>query len=817
MSKQLRQVGLATFPCHIWRKPDGSYGKAPHVPKGLPWLMCAHMPYESPLLDWSKGGFGVPIPWSTVVFDVDEHHGASTDAIDAALGVKLPWAAALIQRTPSGGAHYAFRVEYAARVAQDFNGIRGLDIRGANKSFIASGPMYEQRNVIGVMRLAYPDALPALPECLQALLEDRPPQISRDRNPNPHAPLPAPEVLEALKHVSPHGNRQEWVRVGMSLKDIYADDEAGGVELFDRWSSGEFSDEGTPSNYVAEHIPGQWASFKTGKQGGVTGATLYYKAIQNGWRPPVTFDASAAFGENAASMDAYQETLDRIRREACDAALIPALVSTIEAGGFNPLQRTLLVSEIKRELKDAGLLDKNITSVVDQISKPATPPKPQGVYGKEDAKNVRLFIARNFPDGALIRVDEEFHAYDGAKWAKLDDTRIAELMTREMMRDDCQQSNITAAFSMLKNAVRNMQRSDLPAMPQHCVSLGNGTLDMMNWQLRPHAQNDYMTVAYGVDYNPAAQCNEWVKFLYDTFDGDTESITLLQQWFGYMLSSNYDHHKVLAMVGVQRSGKSTIARLLRDLMGTSNVCGGALSNLTDAPFLRMMSDKAGLIVADAEKRLAPHISDLVASRIKAITGNDEISYDRKFKSMVSHVFPTRITIVCNSMPALFDDSGALGARVMPLVFNNSVLGREDPRLYDRLHAELEGILLWAVAGYQSLQAAGRFIIPEASRQESEAIDESYSPLKRFAEDCLVRTSDSNDRISTKELYDIYRRWCLEESEHIISRRALTSALRDVMRTRGVSYGKQRVGGESVRGFSGVKLANVSFSQLTAIK
>ena len=49
--------------------------------------------------------------------------------------------------------------------------------------------------------------------------------------------------------------------------------------------------------------------------------------------------------------------------------------------------------------------------------------------------------------------------------------------------------------------------------------------------------------------------------------GDDESIALLQEYFGYVLSGRTDMHKLLALIGPFRAGKGTIARILTRLVG----------------------------------------------------------------------------------------------------------------------------------------------------------------------------------------------------------------------------------------------------------
>ena len=54
---------------------------------------------------------------------------------------------------------------------------------------------------------------------------------------------------------------------------------------------------------------------------------------------------------------------------------------------------------------------------------------------------------------------------------------------------------------------------------------------------------------------------------------------LLQEWVGYLLTQDTRQHKILLIVGPPRSGKGTIGRVLRELLGHENVVGPTLSSL----------------------------------------------------------------------------------------------------------------------------------------------------------------------------------------------------------------------------------------------
>lgn len=383
LAEQLKASGVPAFPC--WARFDEAkqrWTKGPAVPKGESWMLTAHRPFADPILDWSSGVIGVPIPPGVVVFDLDKYKGVTRQQVEAFLGVALPWDQAFIQNTIGGGEHYAFRCSWECKQG-DSLGVPGFDTRSAGRGFICSGNGYSPIG-FGVFALAHTGSLPELPAQCRATLE------RHDVAPVDHQPAPPPteeerddaQIIAALHHIDPGCSRAEWVRIGLALRHYYTDDEPAGIAIFDRWSSGEFWKNGTPENYVPEHIPGQWSSFKP--EGATTAATLFYRAIQAGWQPPATFDTAAAFGPGAASPDAFKALAERVRESGGDIVQTATIVDEIRNAGCNVLQVALLAAELKNSLKDAGIKDAQVGKLVDSLlavrsttlNHPGTAPEP---------------------------------------------------------------------------------------------------------------------------------------------------------------------------------------------------------------------------------------------------------------------------------------------------------------------------------------------------------------------------------------------------------------------------------------------------------
>lgn len=271
----------------------------------------------------------------------------------------------------------------------------------------------------------------------------------------------------------------------------------------------------------------------------------------------------------------------------------------------------------------------------------------------------------------------------------------------------------------------------------------------------------FVTASLDFDYDAdPPEPVQWVKFLNEVFDGDKDSICLLQQWFGYCLIADTRQHKMMLMIGQRRSGKGTVARILKQLVGAGNVAGPTISSLAApaAEGLWPLIGKSVAIVGDA--RFAGDGLSTVVERLLCISGEDTVTINRKYLPSVTMKLPTRFVFMTNDTPKISDASGALAGRFVVLKFRNSWFGREDLGLDRRLISELPGILHWAIEGWHSLRAMGRFHQPPASMELIEEIEDSLSPVGAFIRDrCAV---GADERVYKSTLYDAWRAWCKEQ-------------------------------------------------------
>lgn len=269
--------------------------------------------------------------------------------------------------------------------------------------------------------------------------------------------------------------------------------------------------------------------------------------------------------------------------------------------------------------------------------------------------------------------------------------------------------------------------------------------------------------ALGFDYDPQVpEPTRWYAFLRDLFGDDTESVNLLQEWFGYCLTADTRQQKILLVIGPRRSGKGTIARILSALVGAGNVVGPTVSSLAGTFGLQPLLGKSLAVVSDA--RFTGEGIAILVERLLCISGEDAITVDVKFKDPVTLKLPVKFVFLSNELPRFNDASTALAGRFLVLKLTKSFFGNENIRLTDELMPELPGILLWAVHGWVRLHDRGRFLEPESSRAAVQDIEDLSSPVGAFVrERCVVGVGH---RVTCTDLYQAWCVWCAADGRTV---------------------------------------------------
>jgi putative DNA primase/helicase len=247
-----------------------------------------------------------------------------------------------------------------------------------------------------------------------------------------------------------------------------------------------------------------------------------------------------------------------------------------------------------------------------------------------------------------------------------------------------------------------------------------------------------------------------LSFLDEVLEGNTELILLMQQMFGYLITSDTSQQKIFYFRGVPGSGKGTIMRVLDALIGERNICNPSIADLAERSTLNDMSACTLAKITDMNTSNAAHLSE-AASNLNRISGEDPVHVFRKFKEGINVKMGLRFLMAGNQFPNFGQHANALRRRLIVIPFDKSFEDCADVALSAKLIAELPGILNWALDGLASLREAGKFVEPAASLDARAEILNSGDPVRSFVtDDCDLGAAFA---VNKDELFKAYQRHC----------------------------------------------------------
>jgi putative DNA primase/helicase len=291
------------------------------------------------------------------------------------------------------------------------------------------------------------------------------------------------------------------------------------------------------------------------------------------------------------------------------------------------------------------------------------------------------------------------------------------------------------------------------------VVLENGVIDLGNFratgiELFPHTPALVSRVRLPYSYDPLTGCPQWLAFL-DEVLPDEESRRLLQEIFGYCLTSDTSQQKFFMFEGSGSNGKGVVTNILCRLLGSENVSALPLSRFGAPHDLVVLMGK--LLNISSELKTVDKVAEDI---LKQLTGGDAVHFNPKHKSPFSAKPTARIILSTNERPMLTDRSNGIWRRLIVLPFPITIPeAKRDIYLENKLALELPGILNWAIQGARSLALRGRFQEPRASVEAREAFRKESNSAALFLDQCCDIVPGKS--VSTRTLYSAYKKFCIE--------------------------------------------------------
>ncbi|WP_197387975.1 phage/plasmid primase, P4 family [Ralstonia pseudosolanacearum] len=430
----------------------------------------------------------------------------------------------------------------------------------------------------------------------------------------------------------------------------------------------------------------------------------------------------------------------------------------------------------------------------------------ESVWGTEDALAL-AFTRRYHRDWRYVAAWGRWLVWDGHRW-RTEDT----LAATDLIRNVCRHAAVNAdnpklaaklATSGTVGGVERLARADR----RHAATTSEwdadpwllntpgGVVDLRTGRQRPHDRDDRMTKI--TTATPGGDCPTWRQFLAEVTGGDAELQAYLQRMAGYALTGSTQEHALFFLYGTGANGKSVFLNTLSTILG-DYAANAAMDTFMETRTDRHPTDMAGLrgarFVAAIETEQGRRWAE---SKVKNLTGGDKISA-RFMRQDFFEFFPQfKLFVAGNHKPAIRNIDEAMKRRLHLIPFTITVPPeRRDKHLQQKLLAERDGILAWAVQGCLDWQRLGRLQPPQQVLDATEEYFEAEDALGRWLDERCVR--EANAKSLTAELFNDWKQWAEAAGEFAGSQKRFA----DLLLTRGVEKWRNPAG---LRGFRGIGL------------
>ncbi|MFC1895609.1 phage/plasmid primase, P4 family [Thermodesulfobacteriota bacterium] len=362
----------------------------------------------------------------------------------------------------------------------------------------------------------------------------------------------------------------------------------------------------------------------------------------------------------------------------------------------------------------------------------------------------------------IVHTDGIFWRYSGGVWSPFPQNSLNNIIHRAL-KDGVQAAWFKNSREVLAAAI-NREEKDWPHH-ENLVNLSNGMLDMEIMQLIEHAPKYGSRSQIPTPYEPEAEaeCPRWLEFLDEIFPEGPEKKRLLQEFFGYVLMPTCRFEKALFMYGTGANGKSTVLKVLEEIVGERNVSHVSLDDLShrfQVPYLK------GRIVniaaeVDTKEKAGTEV-------LKMAISGDTLEGEVKYGERVAFQSTTKFIFAMNSPPVIVDKSYGLSRRVVVLNFNRRFAPQErDRSLAEKLIGEKEGILAWAIEGARRLMANDAFTMSDDVERDTENFMASMNPVLLFLEEECIQ--GPSYKVPVTKLFDAYKTWCFKSAHRPLSK------------------------------------------------
>ena len=370
------------------------------------------------------------------------------------------------------------------------------------------------------------------------------------------------------------------------------------------------------------------------------------------------------------------------------------------------------------------------------------------------------WIADNVPY-FVLKEDMLLFVYKNGYYAADPQENLMRVVIKTLLKPtERKESRIKEVLSHVEHrANKTRPYEDCNLQPEYYICFKNGMYDVKNRCMLPHDPKYFCLNQIPHEYDPAATPKgETVdRYLLHICPADDDRKMLLT-FAGYMMTCNTEWQKFITIYGQPNSGKSTLIKLLSNMCGEENGAALSLEQICDdtgSKFAKFtLTGKLFNLNADLRADMIKN-----PASIKLITGEDNLTVERKHGSLISTKIYARFMFSANDLPSIQAKDDAFFRRVWVL-FINALPSKIDTGLSKKLNAEIDRMLHLCVGALEAFYADGEKLDALESansikyrtewQRQSDTVTAFIYDERPFSESAAVKST---------VLYNAYKDYC----------------------------------------------------------
>jgi len=342
----------------------------------------------------------------------------------------------------------------------------------------------------------------------------------------------------------------------------------------------------------------------------------------------------------------------------------------------------------------------------------------------------------------------------------------------------------------------------------------NGILNIKTKQVTKFTPDLRFFNKLPVVYDKLQKPKATLKFIRDIVKDD-ETVSLLQEIFGYCLLRENLVERAFMFIGSGRNGKSKLLDLLNRLVGYKNSMNLSLQDLSKENSY------------DTCKLFGKHINiggDIPntkikdSSKLKGLVSREPSTHMRKFLPPLTFANHAKLLFACNELPDVQDSTDGWFDKWVKIDFPYKFVSdpkepnekKIDVEILDRIttQAEMSGLLNWSLEGLERLLKNKDFTLTDDNKMTQKSWQELSSSMAFFLEE-EIEGGTAKDIITVADFNLAYKNFCQEHKLKTDTMKTRKEKMADF----GLEQVKQNYNGTFTRLFKDFKFKDSSNIQI----